>query len=1288
MAGIEKAPEEVTAVERSPADETQATPPGPALRVLFATMQFGRGYGQGTERYVAILSDGLRRRGHAVTVLAGDPERRGPSLPAGAPVDGEPGVLHLPSRGWMSVEGLPPEAFEPLLRRERPDVVHVANPAHIGVGLLHAAARTGIPTVVTIMDYWWLCPKHTLQHWQRGTCDGNVGWRECARCIAAGRRDALSHLLSAVPGVRNAALPALMFLRSVMRGLPVAEIRRWKGRQQYLLRTLRSVDAVICPSQAAAALVGSRVDSGRVHAIPYGLEARWFEGRPTTTTRTSDAKDPEGLTIGYAGALARHKGVHLLLEAVRRLGWTQTRVRLAGGGDDKRYLQHLRELAAGLRVEFVGRLPSDRMPEFFRSLDVLVVPSLWPENLPIVMLEAQACGLPVLGSRSAGIAEMISDPGCLFDVGSAADLADRLAAWARRPTAASAGAVSTAATMIDRTLEVYQAVCRAVPDCGEPKAPSTGAGAADAAWSNGIAPPGRLRRLRRCIAPDGSTRHRALRATNLRAQAWWFRARARLRRLGLPVAMSWHAFAFDRFKRMRARLCGGSLEALRVPAQEGLVSIVLPVFNGEPYLRESLDSILAQTYRSFELIVVDDGSTDGTPRILAAYAAREPRMRVLTQANQKLPCALSRGFRMARGEFLTWTSADNRMRPDFLARMVACMRRHSAWDMAYANEDIIDEAGRPLSESEWFPLYQQPVGSPHIHFPTDASELNTRSDNYVGAAFLYHARVPFLLGEYSRWRFGLEDYDYWMRINDLLNLRHADFDEPVYEYRLHGRSLTSRAGELSGPRNRRRLNVFDDFRRDSCAGPLVFRIEGGETGAAVVGFVEGLRRAAAAAGHLTPDWTCIRALELPRLWVPVVYVRAVGRSKWIKPPPDELPRSALKVLVAISDGPLPPEVPPEWDLCLAWSAAAEPQHTTPPWQGWLATSDMDALLAVIDIRARSGQWALIEAEAAAPPVPAYRFSVIICTNAPGDSLAQVIRSVARQDIAVDEYEIIVVDGGAQEGVQALVKRLRGELFAKSPERLRYVTCPVPGPGHAWNAGIAEARGEILCFLPDDAEPAEDWLAQTWAAYRDHPRVGVVGGWTMLRLRDPIPDWLAPDWWPYWGHFCPNVGPYAEVQEWRDLPRGANWTARRCALVEIGGFRTALTGSGAADNWWQQFTAACLIRSLGYTITITPRSRVYRDVEAGRFTIEHVQRKILDEAELRYRCAQDLYQPMEGALGGAWRLGRATLGALSAFAATRADRARHFAHVRAEAMVLWRRMGDEWRRRRPPLAGAE
>lgn len=429
------------------------------MHVLFATMQFGRGYSQGTERYLNLLRTGLAARGVTSTVLAGDPERRGAPLPLGAPIDSGGELLSYPARGWMATRGLPPERLDALLEQTKPDVVHLVNPGFIGVGLLSAAQRRGIPCVVTVVDYWWLCPKHTLRHFERGVCDGQVPWRECLACIAAERAGSLRAAVARLPVLRDLALPPAYFARWLIDGVPVREIARWTRRQRFLLRELDSADAVIFLSQTARELIGPRLAHADARLIRNGLEPHWFRNDAPRTPPS----DPRELVIGYAGALAPHKGAHRVLEALHKLGWTQTRVRIAGGGDDARYRAELQRLGQGLRVEWLGALRGEAMPPFYRSLDVLIVPSAWLENLPMVVYEALASRVPVLASRMPGVAEFVPDARLLFDPRDADDLARCLAAWHAAPPAPTWPRVSRADEMTTGTLAVYEAVGAPLP---------------------------------------------------------------------------------------------------------------------------------------------------------------------------------------------------------------------------------------------------------------------------------------------------------------------------------------------------------------------------------------------------------------------------------------------------------------------------------------------------------------------------------------------------------------------------------------------------------------------------------------------------------------------------------------------------------------------------------------------------------------------------------------------------------------------------------------------------------
>lgn len=202
------------------------------------------------------------------------------------------------------------------------------------------------------------------------------------------------------------------------------------------------------------------------------------------------------------------------------------------------------------------------------------------------------------------------------------------------------------------------------------------------------------------------------------------------------------------------------------------LSLVLPVYNGERYLRQALDSIFAQQWTDFEVIAVDDCSTDATPVILADYAARYSHMRVLTNAvNSKLPASLNAGFRVARGSWFSWTSDDNILLPQTFARLFAAVRDHPDADVVYANYRMMDAAGAPRQLVEVRPSSELIFG------------------NVVGCCFLYRRAVDAENGGYDPALFGVEDYDFWLRAAQH-GCHFQPVDEELYLYRRHDRSLT------------------------------------------------------------------------------------------------------------------------------------------------------------------------------------------------------------------------------------------------------------------------------------------------------------------------------------------------------------------------------------------------------------------------------------------------------------------------------------------------------------------
>ncbi len=203
-----------------------------------------------------------------------------------------------------------------------------------------------------------------------------------------------------------------------------------------------------------------------------------------------------------------------------------------------------------------------------------------------------------------------------------------------------------------------------------------------------------------------------------------------------------------------------------------LISIVLPVYNGGALLRESVESCLNQTHPNLELIIVDDCSTDNTGGIAAEYVRRDPRVRyVRNEHNQKLPASLNRGFDMARGDYLTWTSHDNAYAPDALAEMLAQLRRPGA-EFVFADCVTVDDAGN-----------RKVIPPP----PEDHRAI--WEYNFVGACFLYTRKARELVGDYDTGLFLCEDYDYWLRMFARVPVTHLD--RVLYTYRLGADTLTA-----------------------------------------------------------------------------------------------------------------------------------------------------------------------------------------------------------------------------------------------------------------------------------------------------------------------------------------------------------------------------------------------------------------------------------------------------------------------------------------------------------------
>ena len=206
------------------------------------------------------------------------------------------------------------------------------------------------------------------------------------------------------------------------------------------------------------------------------------------------------------------------------------------------------------------------------------------------------------------------------------------------------------------------------------------------------------------------------------------------------------------------------------------VSIILPVYNGAQYIRQSIDSCLDQTFTDFELIIVDDCSTDETPDIIREY--QDQRIKYIrNENNQRLPRSLNIGFSHATGDYLTWTSDDNIYLPEAIERMVNVLDDHK-YEFVYADILALHDDRKEAAQHE------------HLQGP---GKLNL--SNSVRACFLYTRNVMNQVGKYDPDMELIEDYDFWVRVEKKFDMYHID--QPLYYYRYHKQQLyTARNREI------------------------------------------------------------------------------------------------------------------------------------------------------------------------------------------------------------------------------------------------------------------------------------------------------------------------------------------------------------------------------------------------------------------------------------------------------------------------------------------------------------
>ena len=452
------------------------------MRVLLTTHQFFPGHGGGTEVLARDTGLEMLKRGHEVHVLTADHGFREDSERV-AHEDYEYQGLRVRALGLPrpsgAVEGVRREYDnEPVARHVRdyvaetsPDIAHIFHPARLSASIIEVFKEADLPVVYTPTDFWAICARNTLMKPSGELSEGPDDISSnCLECREVERIIPRSHRIGKALGrkrfYRKVAKRALAERTREHPSMPV--VRAMIERTPFLRERFNSLDAILAPTRLMRRMLTKNgINPSLVSLSPYGIDLSQFRG---VDPLRYGQREGTGVRFGYVGTVHPQKGLHVLVEAFEHLPReTDAALRIYGSLDHfPEYAREVYESASpNGRISFAGTFPNEKLAEELGKIDVLVVPSMWYENTPLVIYSAFAAKIPVVATNLDGMNEVVrhEENGLLFGPSDAQDLARQLTRLATEPNlvrtySANIGDVRTIEDSVDEMLELYERLLR------------------------------------------------------------------------------------------------------------------------------------------------------------------------------------------------------------------------------------------------------------------------------------------------------------------------------------------------------------------------------------------------------------------------------------------------------------------------------------------------------------------------------------------------------------------------------------------------------------------------------------------------------------------------------------------------------------------------------------------------------------------------------------------------------------------------------------------------------------
>ena len=401
-------------------------------RILLTVHKFFPDHRAGTEVLTLKIAEELKRRGHEILIVTANPPdtdaRLKPEHASQPPtrdyeVNGirihsieEPLRLKDNKFSHEFYNPLIKQHFEGILAEFEPDLVHVMHAQNLSASIIEAAKEANLRVVLSPTDFWYICPVVQLKRPDGKVCEGpGPGAVKCLTCytpeLFPPEPEFRESVSSRFPNLKEGALGSIA--TSILyptyiayKWIPAA--RATCERPHAISSIANQADAISVPTKLMKRLMAENgIDDGLIHHIPFGID--------TSKLEAYQDKIPSPIfRIGFIGTIYEHKGLDLLIKAFQRLEhFDRCELKVYGSKEQfPEYFKTIEDIVDSdprtrSRISFLGTFPNDQLGGVLQEIDLLVVPSRWYENTPLVMQSALTTRTPLLATDLGGMSELV-----------------------------------------------------------------------------------------------------------------------------------------------------------------------------------------------------------------------------------------------------------------------------------------------------------------------------------------------------------------------------------------------------------------------------------------------------------------------------------------------------------------------------------------------------------------------------------------------------------------------------------------------------------------------------------------------------------------------------------------------------------------------------------------------------------------------------------------------------------------------------------------------------------------